>query len=82
MSQGLIRLTRVGLSVFVVAGLLFGGRTLLASSLSERTCDFNPPSFVGSCTSQQDCQQTCEIYWTQGPVEGTCDHNNCCSCVI
>lgn len=70
------------LTVFVIGGLLFGAQTVLAGSTSSPTCEFNPPSFVGSCTSQQDCQETCEFYWKEGPTEGTCDHNNCCSCVI
>jgi hypothetical protein len=82
MSAASLRLARMGFLTLVTAGLIFGGRTVVASATRNTTCAFDPPTFVGTCTSQSQCQGTCELYWTEGPVQGDCDFNNCCSCVI
>jgi hypothetical protein len=73
---------RCAFAAGVVGALLFGAETAVGALRNSTECQFLPPSFVGACTDQENCQDTCELYWTEGPVEGTCDHNNCCSCVI
>jgi hypothetical protein len=77
-----VALARVGFSVLVIGGLLFGAQTAWGSSAERSECLWHPPTFLGACTDQQQCQQMCYQYNSEYPwVLGECN-DGCCSCVI
>lgn len=80
MSRASIGIVRFAFFSFVVASLMFGTRTLLANDGAVAVCDFQPPIWLGTCSSQQECQIECEQYNPQ-PTLGECSMG-CCRCLI
>lgn len=67
--------------VAVIVALGFGALEARASfEASKSDCLWHPPTYLGSCTSTQQCQSLCEMHNPERPVLGVCD--GCCSCVI
>lgn len=64
----------------VIGGLTFGAQTALGSSGARSECFWHPPTFLGTCSDQPECQSLCEQYNPE-PVGGEC-YDGCCSCVI
>lgn len=68
----------ISVSVFgllVAAALAVGTRTALARSVTT-DCTYDPPAFLGACTSTQECNTAC-LAW--GGVQGVCT-GGCCRC--
>jgi hypothetical protein len=64
----------------VLAALAFGGRVALANA--SMTC---PPDAIGTCTSQSQCQDMCDVEYGVGNSEGDCyglPSNGCCRCLL
>lgn len=86
-------MTRLGASVriaqyvvgssAVIAALAFGAlEARAASEANGRFCPpYNPPTYLGACTSQRQCQEDCEFY-NPPPVQGDCVNDGCCVCSI
>lgn len=62
----------------VLAALGFGARVALAQD-ALLTC---PPPAIGTCTSQQDCQNQCDAIHGQGNSDGVCQISGCCICLL
>lgn len=62
----------------VSGGLLFGASRALEGT-SVATCTWEPPTFLGSCATQ-DCEQACSLWWEEGQFIAWCDSNSCCIC--
>ncbi len=75
MAHGLSKVTTWVLTLVVVLGLSFGASQLFAG---ERTiCE----GYDGTCSSQFECEQLCEILYPGSGGNGRCDPNGCCRCV-
>jgi len=62
----------------VLAILALGASQLLAGPVT-RSC---PPSSIGTCTSQQDCQNQCDVVFPPpGSTGGLCNQG-CCYCAF
>ena len=72
-----IRLGRLYVAVAAVVGAPgFGARQAWAGAqASQLTC---PGSSVGTCTSQQDCQMTCDALFPTQHHDGDCNTSGCC----
>lgn len=71
-------LKRISASVFgllVAAALAVGSGTALARSVTT-DCTYNPPAFLGACSSGPECQTACEAW---NGVLGVCS-GGCCRC--
>lgn len=65
------------LLVFAVLGALaFGAKQALASSRND--CTYEPPTLLGACAGDVQCQNMCEAVW-HDPVVGDCIAG-CCVC--
>jgi hypothetical protein len=51
-------------------------------AVPEETCLYQPPTFLGACTSQSHCQALCNQYYAPGESFGDCDTNGCCTCIL
>lgn len=62
-------------SLFAVGALTFGASELLAANAAS-ACFINPPSELGECSTDRQCQEMCDVY------NGTGDcANGCCGCM-
>lgn len=61
------------------AGLLFGAAQA-AQGTAVSSCDFFPPTELGSCSSTLECDQMCSHWWEPGTYFPICD-NGCCTCL-
>lgn len=66
------------LAIIVGVALAFGTSQAVAGR--SRTCFDDPPNSLGTCTSQQNCQDKCDAVWTPDPVTGVCTSEGCCLC--
>lgn len=71
------RLRYLALTSVVLGALAFGARQALAASGAD--CIYDPPTLLGACTSDQNCQEMCTPVWHPDPVEGHCI-SGCCVC--
>jgi hypothetical protein len=70
---------RLAAITFVVGSLGFGARVALASQPS--TCPWDPPTLLGECQTQQECQALCDSYNPPGSTYGACGLAHCCVCI-
>jgi len=69
------RLAKLGLTLFAVGALTFGASEVLAANASSQ-CIINPPSELGECSSEEQCDAMCRAV---GGVDGDCQ-TGCCGC--
>jgi len=67
---------RGAFAVAVSAGLLFGAAQALQGTRVS-ACEYDPPTFLGSCLAI-NCAQQCSL-WFEFYI-AWCDSNNCCIC--
>ena len=77
----MIKIARLGFAAVVLTGLLFGAQTVWGSTTSKSVCFWHPPTFLGTCSNQPECQGLCEQYNPEPWVGGECSEG-CCSCLI
>jgi len=66
---------------FVLGGLAFGARVAFATGPAA-ACPFDPPTLLGTCVNQQDCQNKCDQYNPPaGSTFGACTGGGCCVCL-
>lgn len=75
-----IKLTRLVVGTIAVLGTLaVGARQAWAGS--EATSLSCTPGSVGTCSSDQDCQNTCDVIYGAGQSKGACQAG-CCFCIL
>lgn len=65
------RPTHLVFALLTAATLSFGAASAFAAASND------PPTIIGTCTSQQDCQTKCEL---AGGYAGECDIKGRCHC--
>lgn len=72
------------LDALVGAGILTTlavGASAAWAKTTVSSCTFNPPSQLGTCATQEDCQTACKDVNGNPENMGTCT-NGCCFCVL
>jgi hypothetical protein len=69
------RVTGSLFALFCAVSLTFGGTTVFAQA-EQQICQTSPPTFLGACTSERQCDERC---WGAGGIDGECV-NGCCIC--
>ena len=70
------RLATSALALLLAGSLTFGVSSALAQVPGP--CDYNPPTVLGYCSSEQECENRCI---GSGGIDGICSEN-CCFCAI
>lgn len=65
--------------LFVAAALAAGVHTAFAQSVTE-TCVYDPPRYLGTCSSQGECDTNCKIV-DGSDAQGRCV-SGCCQCLF
>lgn len=76
----MIRIVRFGFAVVVFSALFFGAQTVWGSTTVESACLWHPPTFLGTCSNQLECQGLCDQYNPEPWVAGEC-RDGCCPCL-
>lgn len=75
-------ITRPLFALLFAASLTFGIRTAFAQPASGGACKNEPPTFLGVCISEEDCDFRCIA---EGGFDGTCmqrPDGACCICAL
>lgn len=73
-------LRQAALTAYVAGvALALGFGATQAFEFGTSSCEWDPPTFLGECLGEINCQRTCEFYlgWL-----GECDGEGCCVCAI
>lgn len=62
------------LSLFAVGAITFGASEVFAANAAT-TCMINPPSELGECSTEEQCQAMCDVYGGTGDCQ-----TGCCGC--
>jgi len=81
MSQVLDRVFKAGFGLAVAAALTFGSVQALSGAMDEH-CPNDGQGMLGSCATQQECEDKCEdAHPGQDPI-AVRDDENCCHCLL
>ena len=72
----------VATGIFIVLG--FGASSLLVNTANALTCQDDGSTFLGSCSSEAECEMKCDLAHPEIPPEetdGRCQ-NGCCICLF
>lgn len=65
--------------VVLAGAMAFGASEAMAGVADGGECKFKPPTFLGECTSQTQCNHLCVTMY--GGDHGLCK-NGCCECFL
>lgn len=77
MSRTIPRIPRLFFALAVCGSLGFGATQAFAGE--AQTCQWNPPTYLGTCISAAQCDADCEFV-RGGPAQGACTVRGCCVC--
>jgi hypothetical protein len=66
--------------LLVAVALAVGAQSAFARSVTM-TCTYNPPRYLGSCSTQAECDANCKLVNGQESV-GHCGSDGCCQCLF
>jgi hypothetical protein len=69
----------VTFALLVAESLTVGAGAAFAHPVSM-DCLHDPPAFLGTCVSQEDCNTRCVM--GEGGDHGVCSPNGCCRCYL
>ena len=79
MSKWLKAVSFFAFSLLVAVALAVGTRSAFARSVVT-TCPYDPPRYLGSCSSQTECDQACKSA-NGSESQGRCI-GGCCQCLF
>lgn len=69
-------------ALLFAASMTFGVSSVFANPASTTAaCRYDPPSMLGACVDEADCDRRCAAYGGEGECIYT-PSGNCCTCAI
>jgi hypothetical protein len=68
-------------ALLMVASLAFGVTTTFATPGQALTCPNDPPTWLGTCTSDEHCTNKCRFYGGD-PIGDCTSRPGCCVCLF